>query len=185
MSSYAALDDGTLIEKTLDGHSECFGVLMNRHLPAVRSRVRSMARNEFDQDDLVQETFMKAWRNLGGFRADASFKTWLLRVATNEVLQNFRREQRKRTGSAEEGLDAFVSSCESPHDAMERAEAHRTIRRAAADLPPIYRQVLILRELDELTTQETARWLRSGIPLVKSRLLRARKMLATAVRGNG
>ena len=185
MTSYAALDDGALIEKTLEGDSECFGVLMNRHLPAVRSRVRSMARNESDEDDLVQETFLKAWRHLGGFRADASFKTWLLRVATNEVLQNFRREHRERTGPAEEGLDAFASPCESPLDAMMRTEAHATIRRAAANLPPIYRQVLYLRELDELTTQETARWLNSGIPLVKSRLLRARKMLATALASNG
>ena len=128
---------------------------------------------------------MKAWCHLAGFRADASFRTWLIRVATNEVLQNFRREQRSRTGFADQGLDAFPSSFESPHASMERTEARTTIRRAARDLPDIYRQVLFLRELDELTTIETARFLGSGIPMVKSRLLRARKMLARSVRGNG
>lgn len=183
MTSLATLQDSALIERTLAGQSECFTVLMNRHIKAVRRRVKSMLRNTSDEDDLVQETFLKAWRHLHAFRSDASFRTWITRVATNEVLQQYRRDQRSRIAPAATALDDCASQDESPHEALVRLKARQTIRTAVTQLPEKYRQVVILRDLDELTTQEAARRLQFGIPLVKTRLFRARKMLSTAILG--
>jgi len=183
MTPFATLQDSALIEGTLAGQSECFTVLMNRHMPAVRKRVKSMAANPSDEDDLVQETFLNAWRHLSSFRSDASFRTWITRVATNEVLQQYRRNRRSAIGPAATGLDGCVSRDESPYQALARAEARQTIHTAVARLPEKYRRVLILRDLDELTTHEAARCLQSGIPLVKSRHFRARRMLSKVILG--
>jgi RNA polymerase sigma-70 factor (ECF subfamily) len=156
---------------------------MNRHLPAVRKRVKSISRNTSDEDDLVQETFLNAWRHLSSFRSDASFRTWITRVATNEVLQQYRRNRRSSIAPAATDLDRFASHDESPYQALVRVEAYQTIRTAVARLPEKYRRVLILRDLDELTTHETARCIQSGLPLVKSRHFRARRMLSRATLG--
>jgi len=114
MTSLAALQDSALIEKTLAGQSECFAVLMDRHATAVRSRVNSMLRNKSDQDDLVQETFLKAWRHLPSLRSDANFRAWVTRVATNEVLQLYRRDRHNITNLPLTTLETCVSQGESP-----------------------------------------------------------------------
>jgi RNA polymerase sigma factor (sigma-70 family) len=183
MTTSATLQDSALIEGTLAGRSECFTVLMNRHMPAVRRRVKSMVRNTSDEDDLVQETFLNAWRHLSSFRSDASFRTWITRVATNEVLQQYRRNRRSAIAPAVTDLEACASHEETPYQALARMEAHQTVRTAIARLPEKYRRVLVLRDLDELTTHEAARCLESGIPLVKSRHFRARRMLSRAILG--
>src|SRR4029453_10765986 len=93
MAPMASLQDCTLIDRALAGEVECFSALMDRHTAAVRRRVRSMVRNTSDQDDVVQETFIKAWRHLSSFRSDSSFRTWIISVATNEALQQYRRQR--------------------------------------------------------------------------------------------
>src|SRR6266404_6735048 len=117
MTTSATLQDSALIEGTLAGRSECFTVLMNRHMVAVRGRVKSMVRNTSDEDDLVQETFLNAWRHLSSFRSDASFRTWITRVATNEVLQQYRRDRRTPIVPGAP-LDACASKAESPHEVL-------------------------------------------------------------------
>lgn len=88
--------DGVLIELALAGQAECFSVLVDRHKTAVRRRIRSMLRNTADADDLVQEAFLKAWRHLASFRAEASFRTWINQIAVNEVMQLYRRQRCSR-----------------------------------------------------------------------------------------
>jgi RNA polymerase sigma-70 factor, ECF subfamily len=183
MTLLTKLHDTALIERTLAGQSECFGVLMNRHVAAVRKRVMSIARNTADQDDIVQETFLKAWRHLSSFRSKASFRAWITRIATNEVVQQYRRDQRDAVAPAAADLDDCPSGDESPFEALVRAEGCQTIQTAIARLPYKYRLVLIIRDLDELTIQETARQLHVGAALVKTRLFRARQMLSTAILG--
>src|SRR5437016_1590130 len=148
MTSLSTLEDGVLIQRTLAGDGECFAVLMNRHMSAVRGRVRSMLRNTSDEDDIIQETFLNAWRHLSSFRSDSSFRTWITRVAMNEVLQQYRRDRRYPATPAAAGLDAFPSQSESPHDELARVEARREIRAGARKLPAKYRRVLILRDFD-------------------------------------
>jgi RNA polymerase sigma-70 factor (ECF subfamily) len=184
-SRIATLEDSVLIDLVLAGQAECFAVLKDRHEAAVRKRIRSMLWNTTDEDDLVQEVFLKAWRHLATFRAEASFRTWITRVATNEVAQLHRRNCSSPLCPAYTDLDTFASHCESPYQSLERVEATQTVRNAIAQLPARYRQILILRDLKELSARETARWLKASIPLVKSRLFRARLMLSAAIQRQG
>ncbi len=171
-------DDSTLIRLTLEGQAEGFAALMDRHLPAVRKRIGWMVRNPSDTDDLLQDVSLKVWGHLSTFRAESPFRTWIIRVAINEVLQSYRRKRSRLTCQM---LADFDAACprESPYQSCARAEERNTVHKAVAELPATYRQVLILRDLEQLSARETARCLRSSIPAVKIRLFRARVMLST------
>jgi RNA polymerase sigma-70 factor (ECF subfamily) len=174
----AAVEDSALIEMALAGQSECFTLLMDRHLAAVRRRVRSMVRSAADLEDLLQEVLLKVWVHLSTFRSESSFRTWMTRVAINEALQANRREQCRPPRTQElRDLDTFASPVESPYRSLARTEAIQAVRNAVMKLPAKYRQVLILRDLDQINTPETARSLHASIPAVKTRLVRARLML--------
>ena len=177
----AILKDHILIDLALAGRTECFSVLVDRHQQAVRRRIRSMAHNSSDEDDLVQEVFLKAWIHLAGFRAEASFRTWLAQIATNEVLQFYRRERHCPIRPATIELDRFPSPLEPPLQAVERGEATRLVRRAIAQLPEIYRQVLILRDLKQLTQAEAVRLMKTNLSVLKTRLHRGRRLLLKAI----
>ena len=177
----AQLEDSVLIELTLAGQTACFNVLIDRHQAAVRTRIRSMTQKTGDEDDLVQQVFFKAWRHLADFRSEAQFRTWITQIATNEVRQRYRRESHSPLCAALVSLDTFASKIESPQQSLERSETVEAVRRAIAHLPAIYRQILVLRELKQLSESETARSLRASIPMVKSRLFRARQMLLAAL----
>ena len=86
-----SFEDDALIKLTLAGQTECFTVLTNRHLPAVRRRIGSMVPNTTDVDDLLQEALLKVWRHLSTFRSESTFRTWMTRVAINEALNFYRR----------------------------------------------------------------------------------------------
>jgi RNA polymerase sigma-70 factor (ECF subfamily) len=177
-----AVEDNALIEMAMAGQGECFTILMDRHLAAVRRRIRPMVRNAADADDLIQEVLLKVWRHLSTFRAESSFRTWMTRVAINEALQAHRREQCRPPRTQElRDLDTFASPDESPYRSLARSELIRAVRNAVMKLPAKYRQVLILRDLEQLSTSETARSLQSSIPAVKTRLLRARLMILAAL----
>src|SRR5580704_12039417 len=123
----ATFDDKTLISMTLAGQPECFTVLMDRHLFVVRRYVVSMLRNAMDADDIIQEVLLKVWRNLSAFRSEASFRTWMTRVAINEVLQLYRRERYHSRCQAADNLDDFASFCETPYQHLARAETTRAV----------------------------------------------------------
>jgi RNA polymerase sigma-70 factor (ECF subfamily) len=140
-----------------------------------------MVRNTNDAEDLLQEVFLRVWCRLSTFRSESTFRTWIIRVATNEVLQSYRREQRRPLFQATSDLDFLPSPAESPHQSFARVEAKQVVRRAVLGLPSKYRQVLVLRDLQELDERETAQWLKLSIPAVKTRLFRARLMLSAAL----
>ena len=177
----ATLEDKTLIRLTLAGHAECFGVLMDRHLGAVKKRISAMVRNPADADDLSQEVSLKVWRHLAQYRSEASFRTWMTRVAINETFQSLRREKRRPVCLSISDFNGLAASGESPHQSLARAEVTQVVRRAVAGLDRKHRQVLILRDLEELSARDTAQFIQSTIPAVKSRLFRARLKLSTAL----
>ena len=181
-ASIATFEDSTLIKLALAGQAECFSVLMDRHLGTVKRRIESIAPNATDLDDILQEVLLKVWRHLATFRSECSFRTWMTRVAMNEVLQSYRMKRRNPLCQALGDLDAFASQVESPHQSFARREATKTVRSAVAGLPAKYRQVLILRDIEQLTAGETAESLQSTIPAVKTRLFRARLMLSEALK---
>src|SRR5271169_2908119 len=93
MAPLATFEDSALIKLALEGQTECFTVLTNRHLPAVRRRIASIVPNTTDADDLLQEVLLKVWRHLSTFRSESTFRTWMTRVAINVALQSY--ESRK------------------------------------------------------------------------------------------
>ena len=181
-AAIAAFEDSALIEMALAGKTECFSVLMNRHKTRVRRRIMQMVKNTSDVDELVQDTFLKAWVHLSQFRFEASFCTWIMSVALNESLALYRRQRCRPYFQAPANLEVLASHDESPEQAWTRAEASLSVRAAIRSLPEKYAEILTLCELEQLGTLETARHLKASVPLVKSRLFRARQMLATALR---
>jgi RNA polymerase sigma-70 factor (ECF subfamily) len=182
---FMQFEDSTLIKLALAGQADCFTVLMDRHLVAVRRHLRSMVGNSSDADDLLQEVLLKVWRRLSTFRSESSLRTWMIRVAMNEVLQLYRREQHRRLCQPLRDFDAFPSHGESPHQRLARTEVTQAVRSAVARLPVKYSQVLILRDLEQLSARETAQCLKSTIPAVKTRLFRGRLMLVEALQRAG
>jgi RNA polymerase sigma-70 factor, ECF subfamily len=177
----ATFEDSALIRLALAGQTECFTVLTNRHLDAVKRRIGAMVPNTTDADDLLQEVLVKVWRHLSKFRSESTFRTWMTRVAINEALQFYRRKQRSPICQAFGDFDTFVTPNETPFQALTRAETIQVVRNAVVQLPAKYREVLILCDLEELSLRDTAEWLQSSVPAVKSRLFRARLMLLAAL----
>src|SRR5580658_8153801 len=152
----ATYEDSTLIKLALRGQAECFAALMDRHSVAVRRRITSLVRNPADTDDLFQEVALKVWLHLSTFRSESSFRTWVTRVATNEALQSYRRQQRKPLCRPLGDHEAIASPRESTDRSFARKETIQAVRLAIAGLPENYRKVIILRDLEQHSTRETA-----------------------------
>jgi RNA polymerase sigma-70 factor (ECF subfamily) len=181
ISSLAACDDAVLIQMAIAGRNDCFSLLIDRHLTAVKRRLRFMVSNEADLDDVVQEFLLKAWRHLKTFRSECSLRTWMIRIAINEARQLYRRG--KRGPLCEQPLgEAIALPEESADQRLLRAEATAALRCAMAKLPRKYREVVMLRDLCELGGEETAKRLHTTVPAIKTRLFRARLMLSTKLR---
>jgi len=176
-----SLADKLLIELTLAGRQECFSALMDRHMDYVRRRINGLIRNTSDAEDVAQEVQLKVWINLSSFRFDSSFRTWMVRIAINESLQWHRGAKRRLQWDAEE-IDALTASTESAFQAYAREEAANAVRRAIHQLPSKFRQIVVLRDVGGLTTKEAAKSLNSSPQLIKTRLFRARRMLAKTLR---
>jgi RNA polymerase sigma-70 factor (ECF subfamily) len=179
-----SLDDRALIEMTLAGHNECFDALMDRHLCVIRKRVDSMIPNKAEAEDVYQVAQLKIWTHLSSFRSDSSFRTWITRIAINEALQAHRRTRRGREWDATD-LDRLAAATDCPERLYARKEMAGRIRGAIRQLPAKFRQIVVLRELRELSVKETARELKSNPQMVKTRLFRARVMLSKVLQARG
>ena len=144
---------------------------MHRHLGAIKRRIGFMLQGDGVIEDLTQEVVLKAWRFLSTFRAESSFCTWLIRVAINEVRQYHRRELRAPRFQDLSNSDAVACRCESPYERLARVQGTESMHAFVASLPARYREVVILREVEELSTLEIAARLHCSVPAVKSRLL--------------
>jgi RNA polymerase sigma-70 factor (ECF subfamily) len=175
-------EDNTLIKMALNGQSECFSILTERHFSFVRRRLTQMVDNTADADDLMQEVLFKVWRFLSEFRFESSFRTWMTRIAINEALQLYRRKKHHSCCQQVADLDDLVSTADSPHQWLTRADTSQTVRNALARLPEKYRQVIICHEFDQLSLRETAKSLSASVPAVKSRLFRAKLLLSHSLK---
>ncbi|HWZ96147.1 MAG TPA: sigma-70 family RNA polymerase sigma factor [Candidatus Dormibacteraeota bacterium] len=174
------------IGRILAGEKELFHDLIRPYERMVYLTVFSVLRNETEAEDAAQIAIINAYRHLGAFRADAKFSTWLVTIAMNEARQKLRREKRAVLESIEETVEestgdytpAFLTDWrEIPLEALERKELREALQKAVTELPDHYRQVFSLRDLQELSIQETAEALSMTPGLVKVRLRRARIML--------
>jgi RNA polymerase sigma-70 factor (ECF subfamily) len=179
--SLALFSDRDLIRLTLEGQTDCFTALMDRHLSAIRRCIGFMLRGGEAVEDLTQEVILKAWRFLSAFRAESSFRTWLTSVAVNEVRQFQRRERYASRFQELSNPAVLASRGESPDEHLGRMETMEAVRALVKSLPARYREVVILRELEEMSILEIAERLRCTVPTVKTRLFRGRSMLLAGV----
>jgi RNA polymerase sigma-70 factor, ECF subfamily len=183
-ASMTALDDNALVVRAIAGEAESYAILMHRHAPTVRQLIASkLPYSSAEVEDLVQETFLKAWLGLPGFRFQAKFRTWLSQVALNEVLTLYRRNRSRPACLKPADLGSLQSMVEPAYETARRAEISRMIRSAVSKLPPNYRDTFTLCDLDELSEREAAQVSGSTIPAVKARRFRGRKMLSAALVG--
>jgi RNA polymerase sigma-70 factor, ECF subfamily len=169
--------DADLVSRAQAGRLDAFEELVRRHrLAAYRVALRMLG-DENDAEDATQEAFVQAWRNLGGFRADAAFSTWMYRIVTNRCLNMLRA--RRRTEPLPEGHEAPASRPDRIAEARWQVE---DLKRAIIRLTPEQRAPLILRELEGCSYEQIAETLELSIPAVKSRLHRARLELLAAMR---
>ena len=171
------VDDSALVAQSLAGDQLAFQRLVERHQTRLFSLVRHYTRNAVEIEDLVQETLLKAYARLASFQSQSSFYTWLYRIATNTILDWLKRQGRNPVQSVE---DIEVSMSASPRAVMRpdarlaQEEIARITQEILAELPEIFRTVLVLREFEDLAYQEIADVLGISIGTVESRLFRAR-----------
>ena len=179
------MEEKDLILRCRQGDEAAFEALIHLHEKKVYALCRRMCRDEDDALEAAQDAFLAVWRGIGSFRADAQFSTWLYRLATNACLDLLRREK-KRGGDVslddEEARLEARDSAPQPEEAVERAE---TVREALYALPDDYRQVLLLRETEQLSYAEIAEVTGLELGTVKSRINRARLALRNYLAASG
>lgn len=178
-------EESELIAAILAGDTELYHQLIRPHERRVYIMALSCMKNKEDAEDVAQETFVRALRYLGAFRGDSKFGTWLISIALNEARSRLRRRATVRIVPFDEsqGEEMPVSPAllrdwrELPSEVVEREEIRKLLEHAVKLLPDIYRQVFLLRDVEELNANDTAGILDISTSLVKVRLHRARMML--------
>ena len=167
--------DEELVARSKTGDTESFNQLIKRwERPIFALAYRTLGREE-DARDVTQETFLRAFRALSGFKGDAKFSSWLYRIALNLCRDWMRKERRAPVVAVPEGVDvedliAERGPTESVEDVAARAELSREVARAMAYLPEEQRQAIILKEYQGLTFQEIADLMRCPLSTVKTRV---------------
>ena len=186
ISSFCDSTDQLLIQKAVAGHDDCFSILMERHVMAVRRHLRTMVANEADQEDLLQEVLFKVWRHLADFRRECNLRTWMIKITINEVRQWYRMRSSRHVFLPLEESGPIASMQDSPEKRLLRNDFARAVQSGLEALPTKYRDVLVLRYLEENTGEDTAKCLGITLPAMKTRTFRARRrarrLLSTELR---
>jgi RNA polymerase sigma-70 factor (ECF subfamily) len=185
VSSQAGIDESTLVVQSRDGNTAAFAELVRRYEGKIFRLAQHVTQNREDAEDVLQETFMKAYEHLDQFQGNSKFYTWIVRIAVNQALMKLRRRKTGKTVSLDETIDTGEDTVvreiaawdENPEQRFSREELGEILDSAIQSLEPPYRSVFVLRDIEELSTEETAEALDLSIPDVKSRLLRARLQL--------
>ena len=183
-SSVAREDEHLLVTAAKKGDVSAFEELVNRYENKIFRLTRNIAGNHEDAEDAMQDAFLKAYAHLRDFHGESRFYTWLVRIAANEALMRLRK-RRPNQFSLDDPIEAddevFPRELKdwgpSPEQGYAQAEIQGILADLIEKLEPEFRTVLTLRDLEELSTQETAEVLGISVPAVKSRLLRARLKL--------
>ena len=183
MTTFQALDlsgeqisDADVVARVVGGDVALFEILMRRHNQRIYRAVRAVLGSDNEAEDVMQQAYLNAYQHLGQFAGDAQFSTWLTRIAVNEAL---RRRKRRRVG--DEGDDAVISLVQDeapdPEQQATTAELREVLEREIAAMPDTYRLVLMMRDVEGMSTAETAASLDISEDVVKTRLHRGRTML--------
>ena len=181
----SGLDEAELVAQAQSGGVEAFTELVNRYERNIYRLARHITQNPEDAEDILQETFLKAYEHLLDFQGNSKFYTWLVRIAVNQSLMKLRKRKSDDSVSlddpydtGEENLVREIAVWEpNPEQTYSQEEMRAILEQAVDSLPPTFRAVFARRDIEELSTEETAAILNLSIPAVKSRLLRARLRL--------
>src|ERR1044071_6796306 len=179
------LDEAVLVDKVRSGDTRAFSELVRRYEGKIFRLAQHITQNREDAEDVLQEAFMKAYEHLDQFKGDSKFYTWIVRIAVNQALMKLRRRKTDKSVSLDEEIDTGEDTIvreiaawdEDPEQRFSREELGEILDSAVESLEPPYRSVFVLRDIEEMSTEETAEALGLSVPAVKSRLLRARLQL--------
>ena len=184
--------EAAIVRKVLGGDANAFETLVLEYEKNVYNIALRMTGNSEDAADMTQEAFIKAYNSLQSFRGDSKFSVWLYRIVSNVCLDFLRSKNRRPTVSLsvedDDGEDAqldVADESQSPELLLDRKLTRDSVRRALDSLPPDYRQILLLREIQGLSYDEIAQALSLEVGTVKSRIFRARKRLCTFLIDDG
>jgi RNA polymerase sigma-70 factor (ECF subfamily) len=181
----AVFDEASLVAQARQGDSTAFNELAERYQRNIFRLAQNITQNREDAEDVLQETFLKAYEHLPEFHGDSKFYTWIVRIAVNEALMKLRKRKWDKTVWLDEPVDTGEDRVareiavweDNPEQRYAKDELHEILDKAVNGLAPPYRTVFVLRDMEGLSTEETAEALDLSVPAVKSRLLRARLQL--------
>lgn len=185
VSGGPTIDEAALVARTREGDPRAFGQLVRKYEGKIFRLAQHITQNREDAEDVLQETFLKAYEHLDQFQGNSKFYTWIVRIAVNQALMKLRKRKSDKTVSIDETIDTGEDTVareiaawdENPEERYSREELHSILSSAIDSLAAPYRAVFVLRDMEELSTEETAEALELSVPAVKSRLLRARLQL--------
>src|SRR5262245_23618900 len=191
-SPHAAPTDAELVARAQVKDFAAFEELLDRYEDKVFRLAYRFVRNETEAQEILQDTFLSIWRKLHTFKGDAQFSSWLYRVAANAALMRLRAQRRHPEISTEELPTGYLDNngqlpaagenwARRPDDQLQSEELREHIQRAVDALPELYRTVFLIRDVEGLSTEETAEVLNISVPTVKTRLHRARIALRDAI----
>lgn len=180
------------MEGLRSGSEQAYEALITRFQQPVYNLVYRLLDDPTEASDVVQEVFLKVFRNISSFRGNSSLKTWIYRIAVNEAHNQrrwFTRHRRKQVGLTQEDeearnwQDVLCDPGRSPFDLVAGREARALVEQALARINPVYRAAVVLRDLEDLSYEEIADVLDVSLGTVKSRILRGREALRRALEG--
>lgn len=185
VTSQPIVDENALVAQSREGDAEAYGQLVRRYQNKIFRLAQHITQNREDAEDVLQETFLKAYEHLDQFQGNSKFYTWIVRIAVNQALMKLRRRKNDKSVSLDEQIDTGEDTIvreiaawdEDPEEKLSREELGDVLDSAIQSLDAPYRSVFVLRDIEELSTEETAEALGLSVPAVKSRLLRARLQL--------
>ncbi len=181
----AVAEELELVSKARRGEGSAFSTLIKRYEGKIFRLAMNITQNREDAEDVLQEAFIKAYEHLDQFQGNSKFYTWVVRIAVNQALMKLRKRKSDRAVSIDEQIDTGEDTVvreiaawdPDPEVRFSQKELRGILSEAVDGLEPIYKTVFTLRDVDGLSTEETAEALDLTVPAVKSRLLRARLQL--------
>jgi RNA polymerase sigma-70 factor, ECF subfamily len=182
------------IESLKAGDSRAFDIFVNRYSPKVYALLFRLTENPQEAEDLTQDTFLRALKAIKNFRGEADLKTWLFRIAINESKNRWRWWKRRKSDltislDAEIGFtetplsETIAAGCENPETEILRREREFQLKKVLRELPPNFREVIILRDIEGLSYEEIAVALSTNVGTIKSRIARGREELRKKLSG--
>ena len=179
-------NEDVLVAEARAGNAESFVALINQYDRHIYRLALNITGNQEDAEDVLQDSFLKAYTNLAQFQGNSRFYTWLVRIAVNEALMKLRKSRGASWVSLDEPVETEDRSlmpqeitdwADNPEQSYAKAELQDILNQTMQKLEPQFRTVFVLRDVENFSTEETAKMLGLSVPAVKSRLLRARLKL--------